>query len=39
MITFIAGFAIGAYIDNRFAPKVRFVDGKVTLTWADKTKK
>lgn len=39
MITFIIGFVVGAYIDNRFAPKIRIVDGKVTLTWADKNKK
>jgi hypothetical protein len=38
MISFILGLAIGVFIDNRFAPKVKMVDGKITFEWSDKKK-
>lgn len=38
MTTLIIGFALGMFIDNRFAPKVRIVGGKITLEWSDKNK-
>ena len=36
---FLIGFAIGGFVDNRFAPKVKMVDGKITFEWSDKNKK
>lgn len=36
MLTFIIGFAVGVIVDNRFAPKVRMVDGKITFEWTSK---
>lgn len=35
----ILAFAAGMYVDNRFCPKVRIIDGKLTVEWNDKTKK
>lgn len=34
----IASFLAGMYVDNRFCPKVRIVDGKLTVEWNDKAK-
>lgn len=34
----IASFIAGMYVDNRFCPKVRIVDGKLTVEWSDKGK-
>lgn len=36
IIVFIIGFITGVVIDNRFAPKVRVVDGKITFEWNTK---
>lgn len=38
MLIFILGFIAGVVIDNKFAPKVRIVDGKITLEWNNKKK-
>lgn len=35
----IIGVVIGAILDNRYAPKVKVTDGKVTFEWSDKNKK
>lgn len=35
----ILSFAAGMYVDNRFCPKVRIINGKLTIEWADKNKK
>lgn len=37
MITFIIGLIVGAILDNRFAPKVKFTDGKITFEYNKKT--
>lgn len=34
----IASFIAGMYVDNRFCPKVRILDGKLTVEWNDKDK-
>jgi hypothetical protein len=36
MILFIIGVVVGAILDNRFAPKVKFTDGKVTFEYSNK---
>lgn len=38
MITFIIGVIVGAFLDNKFAPKVKYTDGKITFEWSDKKK-
>ncbi len=38
LLVFAVGVVVGAIIDNRFAPKVKKVDGKITLEWSDKKK-
>lgn len=38
ILVFIIGFVVGVIVDNRFAPKVKYVDGKITLEWSDKKK-
>lgn len=38
MITLFIGIIIGAIIDNRYAPKVKLENGKVTFEWSDKKK-
>lgn len=39
MVLLIIGFVVGVIVDNRYAPKVRYTDGKITFEWADKNKK
>lgn len=39
MIMLLIGLVLGAYLDNRFAPKIRIENGKFTMQWADKNKK
>lgn len=38
ILLIIAAFLAGMYVDNRFCPKVRIVDGKLTVEWNDKSK-
>lgn len=38
IIGLFIGFVIGVIIDNRYAPKVKKVDGKITLEWSEKKK-
>lgn len=33
MINFILGFAAGMVVAMRYAPKLRVVNGKITLEW------
>jgi hypothetical protein len=39
MTLLIIGFVIGVIVDNRFAPKVKYTDGKISFEWSDKNKK
>lgn len=39
LLFMILSFAAGMYVDNRFCPKIRFEDGKLTVQWIDKEKK
>ncbi len=34
----LGSFLLGMYVDNRFCPRVRIVDGKMTVEWSDKKK-
>lgn len=34
----LLSFLSGMYIDNRFCPRVRIVDGELKISWADKNK-
>lgn len=38
IVLMILAFVAGMVVDNRFAPKVKRVDGKITLEWSDKKK-
>jgi len=36
IITFLIGFAVGMIVAMRYAPKLKVVNGKITLEWSDK---
>lgn len=36
VLAFVIGLVLGIFLDNRFAPKVRIENGKVTFTYTDK---
>lgn len=38
ILIFILGAVTGAFLDNRFAPRVRFENGKVTFEYTDRKK-
>lgn len=38
IIGLIVGFILGVIIDNRYAPKVKMSDGKISFEWSDKNK-
>lgn len=38
MLIFLFGLIVGAILDNVFAPKIKFEDGKVTLEYSKKKK-
>lgn len=36
LFIFVAGLIIGAILDNKYAPKIKVVEGKLTLEWSNK---
>lgn len=39
IISFILGAIVGAVVAMRYAPKLKYTNGKITFEWSDQKKK